>query len=215
MSAFDRNFGSIATAREFWGGNNGFLTVGIHMPADTHLPTGAAYTAAAAKVKAGTATAAEILMVSNAERNLFRVAQAIGQRAVVVAVSAMATVEATETLASVFVDDKLTNPTYNGNYLAVTRAGTTSTAPLAATPNYYITFMIERADVFTRQDSKPGATYNATIDPAAELATNIQSAGFFVSDDFQATPMGDLSAGTLKQATGVGVLVVDAMIVIK
>ena len=44
LPQFNRNYGAMVTAKEFWGGNNGFATVAVQMPsADYELAAGSAY----------------------------------------------------------------------------------------------------------------------------------------------------------------------------
>lgn len=199
MSEYNRNYGAMTTAREFWGGNNGFVTVALNLPTNTHLPVGAAYLAAKAAHEAGKATPAQILLMSNCERNLFRIAQAIGQRAVVVAVSG---VEEAITNASIVMADA-------ANILAYASAGTPADDAVA------VTFLIERADVYTRQQGKPGSTYAVNVDACQELAAMIGLPAFFESDDQEASPIGATVAGSRTQATGVKVKVFDALPVLK
>ena len=219
MAELNRNYGAMVTAREFWGGNNGFLTVGVQMPdANTELPAGAAYDALLAKVKGGTATEAEVIQVSNAQRNLFRIAQAIGQRAVVVAVSGGSVAVDTDTVDA--------NAVTGANILAVAKTGATTVVASATKPLYYITFIIERADVYTAQAAKPGATYAVSVDPAAELAANIGSAGFFENKTFTQAPDGTIqssytadgatvTSGARTKANAAYVKVFDALPVLK
>ena len=209
MAELNRNYGAVVTAREFWGGNNGFLTIAVQMPsADYELPAGAGYDAAALNVKNGVATDAEIIRVSNAQRNLFRISQAAAGRAVVVALSAAEVVTATATLNDISV-------VVGGNIIAAARAGTTTTTAATTAPIYYVTFMIERAFVFNAQTNKPGATYAVNVDPAAELAANLSSAAFFDSQVVTQAPDGAVLTGAKGAATGVVVKVFDAMPVLK
>ena len=222
---FNRNYGAMVTAKEFWGGNNGFVTVGVQMPsADYELSVGAAYEVLAKKVRAGTATDAELVQVSNAERNLFRVAQAISQRAVLVAISGGEVLTAAAGPAAAFPLTKLddVSTTVGGNVLAGGKGGVTSTAPGVGAPVYFITFMIERADALNKQENKPGATYNRTIDPCAELVDMFLSPvapavspGFFESKTFTQDPDGKMTAGARSGATGAVVKVFDALPVLK
>lgn len=221
---FNRNYGAMVTAKEFWGGNNGFVTVGVQMPsADYELGVGAAYEVLAKKVRAGTATDAELVQVSNAERNLFRVAQAISQRAVLVAISGGEILTFPDPAAAfpfIMLDD--VSITVGGNVLAGGKGGVTYTVPDVGAPVYFITFMIERADALNKQENKPGATYNRTIDPCAELVDMFLSPvapavspGFFESKTFTQDPDGKMTAGARSGATGAVVKVFDALPVLK
>lgn len=208
MAELNRNYGAMVTAREFWGGNNGFLTVGVQMPdANTELPAGAAYDALLKKVKDGSASDAEVIQVSNAQRNLFRIAQAIGQRAVVVAVSG-----GELNTATLKIDDVALT---GANILAGAKIGSTAVVASAGKPLYYITFIIERADVYTAQANKPGATYAVSVDPAAELAANIASASFFEDKTFTQAPDGALLTGARTKVDAAVVKVFDALPVLK
>ena len=138
--------------------------------------------------------------MSNAERNLFRIAQAIGQRAVVVAVSG--------------VEDSVADASIGmgagqSNVLALASAGTPTDGAVA------VTFLIERADVYTKQDSKPGSTYAVAVDACQELATMLNIESMFESDIHESSPIGSTVAGARVQATGVKVKVFDALPVLK
>lgn len=206
---FNRNYGAMVTAKEFWGGNNGFVTIAVQMPNATYeLAAGAAYELLATKVKDATASDAELIQVSNAQRNLFRVAQALCQRAVVVAISGCEMVDATAKLDDIIV-------TLGGNVLAAGKVGVTATVAAPAAPIYYITFMIERADALNKQTDKPGATYSVNVDPCDELVKNLTSASFFESKVFTQDPDGRLTAGTRGGASAAVVKVFDALPVLK
>lgn len=195
-----RNFGAMTTAREFWGGNNGFVTIALNLAATQSLPVGADYLAAKAAHEAGTATEAQLVRMVNAERNLFNLAQALGQRAVVVAVSE---VEDSVTDASIAL-------TVGGNVLAASSAGT------PADNAYAVTFLIERADVLTAQTGKPGATYAVDVNPCQEVADNLAGAVVFSHNNTQYEPNGAVASGTAPTtAAGVKVKVWDALPVLK
>jgi len=218
MSYIDMNYGAITKAREFWGGNNGFVTFGIALPTGVDLPGTAAYETAKAAVVASafapgatgsdlTTLQANQLIVSNAERNLFKLAQLLGQRAVVVAVTDTS-VDATGTLDDISV-------TVGDNVLAFAKAGTSSVAATGTTPNVYVTFMIERADVLTAQTAKPGSTYAQTVDPTADIVAELTSENFFGDETFQAAPSGEAKAGAIVPATGALVKVFNTLAVMK
>lgn len=213
----NRNYGAMTTAREFWGGNNGFITVAVQMPdADTLLPVGTAFDAAFKDVnewKAGGSLdvdAADQILVSNAERNLFRIAQAIGQRAVVVAVSPLERVEATDK-----IDDLVI--TVGDNVLAGAKDGTSATVATNTKPIFYVTFLIERADVFTKMDDKPGTNGHGvySVDALAELVSNISHAGFFENNTYTQSPAGNKLTGGRSTAIAVAAKVFDALPVLK
>ena len=217
MSYIDMNYGAITKAREFWGGNNGFVTFGVALPAGVDLPGTANYEAAKTAVKASALAAgatggalatllANQLIVSNAERNLFKIAQLLGQRAVVVAVTD------TEIDAAAALD--AVDGTVGGNVLAFAKAGTTDGLATASTPNVYVTFMIERADVLTKQTIKPGSTYAQTVDPTTDIATALTGA-FFADSVYQASPSGDTQTGAVVAATGAVVKVFNSLVAMK
>lgn len=218
MSYIDMNYGAITKAREFWGGNNGFVTFGIALPSGVDLPGTTAYNTAKAAVQASALAAgaqgaalttlqANQLIVSNAERNLFKLAQLLGQRAVVVAV--------TDTLLDTTgkLDDIVT--TVSGNTIAFAKAGTTSGAATGTTPNVYVTFMIERGAVLTKQTNKPGSTYALTVDPTTDIVTELTSTNFFTNETYQADPSGVTQLGAAVPATGALVKVFESLAVMQ
>lgn len=163
LNSFDRNYGMSANSREFWGGNNGFVTVVVTLPTDVEIGT-------TAVVSDGTETGDNALQtaLSAAQKNQFILAQALAQRAVLVTTSALSnTINPT---AAGF-------GTVGGNVIAYGSAGT-----LAAN-SFGITFIVERQDVFTKQVNKPGSTYALTVDPTVEIATNLSQAGVFQKKD--------------------------------
>ncbi|AQW88794.1 putative structural protein [Erwinia phage pEa_SNUABM_50] len=163
LNSFDRNYGMSDHSREFWGGNNGFVTVVVTLPADVEIGTTAVVSDG---TEAGDNAAQTAL--SAAEKNQFIIAQALAQRAVLVTTSALSnTIDPT---ASGF-------GTVGGNVIAYGSAGT-----LAAN-SFGITFIVERQDVLTKQVNKPGATYALTVDPTTEIATNLAQAGVFQKKD--------------------------------
>lgn len=177
LDTFDRNYGMSKNSREFWGGNNGFVTVIVKLPTDVEIGD-------TAVTQDGTDAAQTAL--SAAQRNQFKIAQALGQRAVIVATSVLSNVA-----------DPTVNgfETVGGNVLAFGKAGTTASASFA------ITFLVERADVLTKQTDKPGSTYALTVDPCTDLANTLSKAGFFQKKD-----------GTVAAASvGVAVKVYDAL----
>ncbi|SOK58541.1 hypothetical protein [Yersinia phage fHe-Yen9-04] len=159
LNSFDRNYGMSEHSREYWGGNNGFATVVITLPADVEIGV-------TAVPQDGTDAAQTAL--SAAEKNQFIIAQALAQRAVLVTTSVLSnTIDPT---ASGF-------GTVGGNVIAYGSAGTLAAA------SFGITFIVERQDVLTKQVNKPGATYALTVDPTVEIATNLAQAGVFQKKD--------------------------------
>ncbi len=224
-----RNFGAMTTAREFWGGNNGFLTIAVQFDESDvggvspvyELPVGTDYVAAKGRIDAhdggayptGESQSADLTRVMNAERNLFNLAQAAGQRAVIVAVSELEMDDAT--VATAFngyadIEAWETASTVTGNTLAFGSSGTTATDIDATHPVYVVTFLIERADVLTAQTNKPGATYAVNVDPAEEVAQNIMAVQFS-SSTATYEPNGALTAGLRNTPEAVGVKVIDAL----
>lgn len=180
LNSFDRNYGASQNSREYWGGNNGFVTVTVNLPAGVEIGT-------TAVAQDGTDAAQTAL--SAAQKNQFLIAQAMGQRAVLVS---------TSLLASNVNPAAAGYSTVGGNVLAFGSAGTPATGAFA------ITFVIERADVLTKQVNKPGAVYALSVDPCGDLATILAGAGMFVKSD-----------GTdALAAAGVTVKVYDALPVI-
>lgn len=177
LQSFDRNYGMSKNSREFWGGDNGFVTVIVKLPADVEISE----TAVAQDASDAAQTA-----LSAAQRNQFKIAQALAQRAVIVATSGVSL--AADPTAAGF-------ETVGGNVLAFGKAGT------PAAGSFAITFLIERANVLSKQENKPGATYALTVDPCAELAAILASAGFFQKKD----------GSDAVAAAGVAVKVYDAL----
>ena len=178
LNSLDRNYGNVVNPREFWGGNNGWVTVAIKLPADVEVGTSAVAAAATdAEVKATAEQAAN--------KNLFRIMNAISQRAVIVATSV--TTDAANPAAVGWT-------TVGGNVAAVGTAG------VPADGSFAITFLVERAGVFTNYGQKAGASVAITVDPAAEVAASLAKAGLFLT-----------STGTAATAaTGVVVKVLDS-----
>jgi len=164
LNTFDRNYGMSANSREYWGGDNGFVTVVVSLPSDveigetTVVPDGTDIGDNAAQTA-----------LSAAEYNQFMIAQILAQRSVEVTTSMLAkgTVDAT---ASGF-------ETIGGNVIAFGKAGT-----LTAT-SFGITYIIERQDVLTAQAVRPGSNYPVPVDPCAELSANLGQAGVFRKKD--------------------------------
>ena len=176
LNSLDRNYGYVVNPREFWGGNNGWVTVVVKLPASVELGVTAASTADADAY----ATAEQA-----ANKNLFRIMKAIGQRATIVATSTINTA-ADPTVAGW--------GTVGGNVLAVGTAGTLATGSVA------ITFLVERANVFSAFGQKAGASVAITVDPAAEIAASLAKAGFFITS----------TGADAAAATGVAVKVINS-----
>ena len=159
LNSLDRNYGNVVNPREFWGGNNGWVTVAIKLPADVEVGTSAVAAAASdAEVKATAEQAAN--------KNLFRIMNAISQRATIVATSS--TVDTANPAAAGWT-------TVGGNVIAVGSAGT------PADGSFAITFLVERAAVFNNYGQKAGASVAITVDPAAEVAASLAKAGLFLT----------------------------------
>ena len=217
MSNFDRNYGAVVTAREHFQGNNGYVTIGLNLPSTVAFPGTTAYTTAKAAIdgsvfsSVGDSTAqatmaANLLLVSTAQRNMFKVAQALGQRAVVIAVSDVQ-LDTSSTLDAVSL-------TVGGNILAGVKAGTTSTTGTTSVPNIYFTFLIERADVLTAQTSKPGTnSVVLAVGPAQDIVNQFVTT-FFEPSTYQASPSGDSSTAKVA-ATGAILKVFDSLPVAK
>ena len=153
LNSFDRNYGMSANSREFWGGDNGFVTVVVTLPADVEIGVSAV---AFDGTEAGDNAAQTAL--SAAEKNQFIIAQALAQRAVLVTTSALST-------------------DVDPNVIAFGSAGT------LADGSFGITYIVERQDVFTKQEGKPGSTYALVVDPTTEIATTLAQAGVFQKKD--------------------------------
>lgn len=164
LNTFNRNYGMSDFGREFWGGDNGFVTVAVTLPADVEIGT-------TTVVPDGTEVgdnAAQTALTA-AQYNLFMIAQILAQRAVEVGTSllALGTVNGT---ASGF-------ETVGGNVIAFGKAGT-----LSAT-SFGVTYLIERQDVLNKQDVRPGSNYPVPVDPTTELSAVLAQAGVFRKKD--------------------------------
>ncbi len=163
LNSFDRNYGMSQNSREYWGGDNGFVTVVVSLPADVEIGKSAV---AFDGTEAGD-NAAQTAK-SAAEKNQFILAQALAQRAVLVATSALS--DKVDPTAADFAK-------VGDNVIAFGSAGA------LAADSFGITYIIERQDVFTKQVGKPGATYALVVDPASEIAANLAQAGVFQKKD--------------------------------
>jgi len=164
LNTFDRNYGMSANSREFWGGNNGFATVVLSLPADVEVGE-------TAVVPDGTDIGdnAAQTALSAANYNQFMLTQLLAQRAVLVTTSVLAKGSVDATVAGF--------GTIGGNVIAYGSAGT-----LTAT-SFGVTFIIERQDVFDKQAVRPGSNYPVPVDPCAEFAADLGQAGVFRKKD--------------------------------
>lgn len=159
LNDFDRNYGATSNSREYWGGNNGFVTVVLNLGADVELGV----------TKVAQDGSEEAFVADNAaQKNLAKVVQTLATRGVLVTTSVIGD----DADASKAGFDKV-----GGNVLAFAKVGT----PAAGA--YAVTFVVERADVFTKQENKPGATYALTVEPAADMAATLATAGLFIKKD--------------------------------
>ncbi|AZU98242.1 hypothetical protein SEPL_129 [Salmonella phage SE_PL] len=164
LNSFDRNYGMSANSREYWGGNNGFVTVVVSLPADVEigetavLPDGTEIGDNAAQTA-----------LSAAEYNQFMIAQILAQRSVEVATSMLAKGSVDPTAADF---EKI-----EGNVIAFGKSGTLTA------DSFGITFMIERQDVLTAQAVRPGSNYPVPVEPCAELSAALGQAGAFRKKD--------------------------------
>lgn len=164
LNSFDRNYGMSANSREFWGGNNGFVTVVLSLPADVEVGE-------TAVVPDGTEigdNAAQTALTA-ANYNQMMLTQLLAQRAVLVTTSVLAkgTVDPT---ASGFGD-------IGGNVIAYGSEGTLTAS------SFGVTFIIERQDVFNAQPVRPGSNYPVPVDPAAEFCADLGQAAVFRKQD--------------------------------
>lgn len=157
LNSFDRNYGASLNSREFFHGNAGFFTVVIDMPGTAELGETAVSVAE---------TDAYATAKSAAEYNQFKIAQLIGQRAVITACSSIDLTTGAVSFSG-------------GNALNFDVNGTSASGDSA------VTFLIERADVFNAQSGRPGAG-NPTayaVNPLEEMSAVLTSAGFFKNAD--------------------------------
>lgn len=180
LNSFDRNYGASQYGREYSVGNNGFVTITVNLPANTEIGV-------TAVAQDGTDAAQTAL--SAAQYNQFKIAQALGQRAVLIATSLLKS-DANPAAAGY--------STVGGNVLAFGTAGVPAASAFA------ITYIIERADVLNKQDNKPGTPYALSVDPATDLAKILSNPGMFTQ----------INGSDAASAVGVTVKVYDAMPVI-
>lgn len=159
LNSFDRNYGSVLNSREFWGGNNGFVTVIVKAPADTEF---------GATTVAQDGTDASQTALSAAERNLFRIVEKVAGRAVIVATSILS--NAADPTVANFED-------VGGNVLAFAKSGA------VAAGSFAVTFLIERADVLNAQAVRPGSNYPVPVNPCKDIADELMVAGLFTKKD--------------------------------
>ena len=179
LNSFDRNYGMSENSREYWGGDNGFVTVVVTLPEDVEVGVSAVAFDGTEEGDNAAQTAK-----SAAEKNQFIIEQALAQRAVLVTTSALST--AVDGTAFGDADD---------NVIAVGTAGALEA------DSFGITFVIERQDVFTKQEGKPGAAFDLVVDPATDIAASLAKVGAFLKSD--GTPA--------DAAAGVGVKVFKAL----
>lgn len=158
LSAFDANYGNINFPREFWGGDNGWVTVVLDLPAGVELGT-----------TTSTATDPNVLATAQqaAAKNLWRVTNAIGSRGTIVAYSTIATAVDPTVAGFGLVDGT--------QVIAYGTAGTLAAGAVA------ITFMVERATVFNSYGNKPGSSVSIAVTPATDIANSLVKAGLFLT----------------------------------
>ena len=207
LNSFDRNYGASLTSREYWGGNNGFITVALTVDAAKELvfPGMAVYEAADPATEAGAT------LRQNAQRNFFKITEMLATRGVMVVTSVPA--EYTTTTEFATLEALKTAGEAKATFLQSAEAGTTSIAPTAA-PIYHITFMVERANVFTSDTTKYGRVGASNpqlyaVHPLTEIVNDLQSADLFESTTSETQPDG--SGGTLVQAQGVVAYALDSL----
>lgn len=158
-NSFDRNYGMTFNSYEYFMGNNGFVTVVVKLPADVEIGE-------TAVPQDGTDAAATAL--TTARMNQTKIQRLLQQRGTLMVTSQLSAV----------VDPTVSGfETIGGNTIAFGKSGT------LAAGSFAITYMIERQDVFTAQATKPGAAYNVAIDPAASIAAELASVGYFNKKD--------------------------------
>lgn len=163
LNSFDRNYGMSEHSREYWGGDNGFVTVVVSLPADVEIGT----TAVVADGTDVGDNAAQTALTA-AEHNLFMITQVLGERVVMVTTSGL----------SNSVDPTVAGfNTVSGNVIAFGSAGT------LAADSFGVTFIIERQDALNTQLNKPGSTYALTVNPTADMTATLSQAGVFRKKD--------------------------------
>lgn len=168
LNSFNRNYGMSANSREYWGGNNGFVTIVIDLPTDVEVGV-TKVTSDGSEVQDNALQTA----ISNAQYNQFMLTQLLQQRAVLVTTSVLG-LDANVVIPSDF-------KTVGGNVIAF---GTSGTDVTGGAGSVALTFICERQDVFDKQDVRPGAAYSVPVDPTVELAKIIAQAKFFRTKTF-------------------------------
>ena len=217
LNSLNRNYGSSLTSREFWGGNNGLISVAI-MPKDDKLvfPGMKAYNDADATTKEGA------LIRDNAERNMFRLVELLAQRGVIVTTSipskyngTVAGAGAAANLSALLTGVKANDTARDkSTIIASSSKGKLDTSFSSSREAFHITFMVERADVFNKQDSKPGAV-NPTayaVDVLGSILTLVIGDSLFEDKTSQEKPDG--SGGSYCEAEGAIAYVHDALPVV-
>lgn len=219
LNSFDRNYGASKNSREFWGGNNSFVTVALHVDIASddqklYFPGMSDYDTAKAALVAGTGTDADQTLVSNAERNFFKMTELLAQRGVIVVSSIPSEIAATDDVDALIP--------VGSNILASVTSGTTDSVATATAPIFHITFMVERADVFTADTAAYGRVGSSNpslfaVDPAqtildALVATNGAGdrSALFEAESSSANPDGS-GVTYAADITGGAIFVHDAL----
>lgn len=163
LDRLDRNWGATQNSREYWGGNNGFITFIMNVPADTEIGVTAT----------DEGDDAFINHTTFAQRNLTKFVEVVASRGVLVTTS-----QIRNDVDGVALKAEIEKQ--SPNVLAFHSIGTLGTTAFA------ITFEVERANVFDKQTSKPGATYAVDSIPAEEIAKHLTHAGLFETKDGKA-----------------------------
>lgn len=189
LNTFNRNYGMSSNSREFWGGNNGFVTIVINLPTNVEVGT-TKVTSDGSDVQDQALQTA----ISNAQYNQFMLTQLLQQRAVLVTTSVLA------------LDTDVVIPsgfkTVGGNVIAF---GTSGADVTGGAGSVALTFICERQDVFAKQDVRPGAAYSVPVDPTVELAKNIAQAGFFRTKTYVDNTTNGVSDGAASTAVAIKV----------
>lgn len=167
LNSFNRNYGMSADSREWWGGNNGFVTIVVDLPTDVEVGH--------TKVTSdGTDAQDQALQtaLTNAQYNQFVLTSLLRQRAVLVTTSVIAF----DT--DVVIPSDFKTPSEN-----VVAFGTSGVDVAGGAGSVAITWIVERQDVFNKQDKRPGAAYDAPVDPTTDLAKALVQPGLFRTKD--------------------------------
>ncbi|QOE32517.1 virion structural protein [Klebsiella phage K64-1] len=196
LNSFNRNYGMSADSREWWGGNNGFVTVVIDLPTDVEVGHTKVTSDGSEEQDQALQTA-----LTNAQYNQFVITSLLRQRAVLVTTSTIA-----------FDTDVVIPSNFKTASANVVAFATSGVDVAGGAGSVAITWIIERQDVFNKQDKRPGAAYDVPVNPAEDLAKALVQAGIFRTKDAVVDALsGTGASGNAAAATAAAVKVRAAL----